>query len=293
MVRVEADGVLHAQHMDGETVRMVHDGHTVSLAHGEEDTHRGWHAPAYGTLLPAWNADVSVSGELPLSLTTWIETGRHGAALRLHRMATDAATSDDPGAESSTVAVRVEGDEGTSVVMLRLGVPPRYVAQGRRVGDYQTDGRFLHIRQQGDRLVALDMIDARHALALRDGWLSVTSDTVIPDLHIRIDGGLLDLQATAPPDHLHLDGDLAEQATLLRLNGREVAAPTFRSTGVRTGAGLDIRGRQWPGQERACETSPDDASAAGPAFAVGSAPLPDPAVVATVPPVDPLPSPLA
>src|SRR6185295_2991680 len=73
--------------------------------------------------------------------------------------------------------------------------------------DYQTNARVLHFRTRGDALVALDLIDASHALALRDGWLSVAASEPMRDLHAGIANGVLHLAASEPPRQLRIEGN--------------------------------------------------------------------------------------
>ena len=86
--------------------------------------------------------------------------------------------------------------------MLRPGDAPPGEAGGCRVLDYQTDARILHYTTSGDRLIALDLVDARHVLSLRDGGLSLTSDDLVADLHVGLHDGILELEASHPPPRL-------------------------------------------------------------------------------------------
>jgi hypothetical protein len=87
--------------------------------------------------------------------------------------------------------------------------------------DYQTDARVLHYETRDDRLHAIDMVDATHARALHDGWLSVVSTESIADLHVSIDGTeTLTLWSSAPPPELRIEGAGVGGVRAITLNGR-------------------------------------------------------------------------
>jgi len=104
--------------------------------------------------------------------------------------------------------------------VLRPGEPPS--REGRACGtlDYQTDARVLCYRTRGETLVALDVVDACHALALCDGWLSIESSEPVRDLHLRLDDDELQLSASEPPRQLRLLGSALRRIRTIRLNGR-------------------------------------------------------------------------
>ena len=81
------------------------------------------------------------------------------------------------------------------------------------------------IRTRGDSLVALDLADASHALALRDGWLSVAASEPIRDLHLILADGGLWLIASEPPRQLRLQGSAIIGLRAIHLNGRSYPAP--------------------------------------------------------------------
>ena len=91
--------------------------------------------------------------------------------------------------------------------------------------DYQTDARFLHLRTRDQTLVALEMVDATHALAVRDGWLSIAASEPVPDLHVHLDGDVLHLSASEPPSQLRLLGRALTRVRAIRLNGRSHPLP--------------------------------------------------------------------
>jgi hypothetical protein len=95
--------------------------------------------------------------------------------------------------------------EFASTYLLRPGEPA--VRDGRACGidAYQTDARLLHIRTRGTRLVALDLLNASHALALKDGFVSVAADEPMRDLHLAIADGMLHLATAQPPRQLRIE----------------------------------------------------------------------------------------
>jgi hypothetical protein len=97
--------------------------------------------------------------------------------------------------------------------------------EGRACGtlDYQTDARVLHFRTRGETLVALDLVDASHALALRDGWLSIAMSEPVRDLHVQLNDDLLELCASEPPRQLRILGGGVLGLRTIRLNGRSHA----------------------------------------------------------------------
>ena len=79
---------------------------------------------------------------------------------------------------------------------------------------------MLHFRTKGDRLLALDLVDGSHALALRDGWISVEADEPVADLHAVLSDNALDLSASEPPRQLRIQGSRLARPGSVRLNGR-------------------------------------------------------------------------
>jgi hypothetical protein len=64
----------------------------------------------------------------------------------------------------------------------------------------------MHVRTHRGALAALDLVDASHALALRDGWLTVAASEPMRDLHASLANGMLSLAATEPPRELRVEG---------------------------------------------------------------------------------------
>ena len=85
-----------------------------------------------------------------------------------------------------------------------------------------TDARVLHCVDDDDAVVRLDLFDVTHALTPRSGLRLVCSERV-PDLHVAVENGVLDLQASHPPAELLIQGALLRSVSAIRLNHREVS----------------------------------------------------------------------
>jgi hypothetical protein len=213
----EAENTLRASHIDDHTAWIVHDGGTTELVHGDHKSGLGWFAPAYGTLVPTWTARVPRTAAAPFAIMTWITAGRE-APLLLPLM-----VEGDPGG-SRALACSVQHGARTLVTMLRPGEADVREARACGAGAFQTDGRLLHYETRNDRLVSLAACDAHHVLAMREGWLSVASETPVPDLYIEIRDDRIDAWSSAPAVRLQLQGQLVRAARLIRVNGRELPA---------------------------------------------------------------------
>ena len=206
-------GVLRATHLEGSEAWLLFDSGNLSLVHGDDESGLGWYAPVYGTLLPTWSVRATRELRLPFSMISWI--GAATASIpELQRIVANA----DPNGEA--IAARVINGDFASAYVLRPGEPSS--REGRACGtlDYQTDARVLCYRTRGETLVALDVVDACHALALCDGWLSIESSEPVRDLHLRLDDDELQLSASEPPRQLRLLGSALRRIRTIRLNGR-------------------------------------------------------------------------
>jgi hypothetical protein len=215
MLREEAPRALRATHLDGAQEWLIFDSGDVSLIHGDEESGLGWYAPVYGTLLPTWCARIIGAVRPRSSMLSWIAPAYAQAPPILHRLVANA----DP--HGDAIAARVVNGDVASVFLLRPGEPPLRDGRACGIAEYQTDGRVLHVRTRGDALVALDLVDASHALALRPGWLSVAAGEPIPDLHIQLNDDMLQLFASEPPAQLQILGRPLKRLRAIRLNGRD------------------------------------------------------------------------
>jgi hypothetical protein len=221
MLHAAATGRLHATHLDGDEAWFLFDAGELTLFHGHDESGLGWYAPVYGTLVPTWTARITHTRRLPFSMITWTGdvNGARGETPCLERFAVNA----DP--TGNAIAARVVSGAFTSTYLVRPGEAPS--RDGRACGtlDYQTNARALHYRTRGDSLVALDLADASHALALRDGWVSVAASEPIRDLTVMLGDGGLRLDASEPPRQLRLQGSAIIGLRAIHLNGRSYPPP--------------------------------------------------------------------
>ncbi len=200
MVRQDGERRLRATHMEGDQAWLLFDAGDAALLHGDEESGLGWFAPVYGTLVPTWTARVARTGDLPFSMITWVGAAPTGIAPTLERLEVVA----DPGGEA--IAARVVAGDIASNYLIRPGETAVRDSRACGILDYQTNARVVHVRTRGDALVALDLVDASHALALRDGWLSVAASEPVRDLHASVAHGMLSLAASEPPRELRVEG---------------------------------------------------------------------------------------
>jgi hypothetical protein len=233
-LRLDAPGRLKATHLEGEAAWLLYDGGDAWLVHGNEESGLGWYAPVYGTLVPTWTAQMTRRASAPFVSLTWV-----GAAVPLSRVAPVlervAATADPGGA---AIAARVTDEDVTAVFLLRPGEAPRRDTRACGVLDYQTDARLLHYAERRRRLT-LDLVNASHALALRDGWISVAASEPVRDLHVSLAGGVLHVQASEPPPELCFQGRVAAGIRGIRLNHREMPVPRPRRPDTIVVSGAD------------------------------------------------------
>jgi uncharacterized heparinase superfamily protein len=163
MVHDDGGGRLRAAHLEGDEAWLLCDADEVALLHGDEQSRLGWFAPVYGTLVPTWTARISRTERLPFVTLTWVGAGNGTDIPQLERVNVNAD------AQATAIGARITCGEFSSTYLVRPGEPSFRDSRGCGIDAYQTDARVLHIRTCGRRLVALDLIDASHALALRDG----------------------------------------------------------------------------------------------------------------------------
>jgi hypothetical protein len=234
MLSNEGMGVLRATHLEGAAAWLLFDAADLSLGHGNKESDPVWYAPVYGTLLPTWGVRAARSMRLPFSMLTWIDAASADSTPNLQRIAANA----DPHGEA--IAARIVSGDFVSVFLLRPGEPS--ARDGRACGtlDYQTDARVLHVRTRGEALVALDLVDASHALALRDGWLSIAMTEPVRDLHLQLNDDVLEMCASQPPQHVRLLGGAVAGIRAIRLNGRILPLRATDSRDV-----IVISGAEW------------------------------------------------
>jgi len=154
-------------------------------------------------------------------MITWTGdvNGARGETPCLERLAVSADPTGD------AIAVRVVSGAFRSTYLVRPGETSSRDGRACGIVDYQTNARALHFRTRGDSLVALDLVDASHALALRDGWVSVAASEPIRDLHVMLVDGMLRLDASEPPRQLRLQGNAIIGLRAIHLNGRSYPPP--------------------------------------------------------------------
>ena len=248
MLRRDAPGRLNATHAEGDQVWLLHDAGEVWLVHGDKASGLGWYAPVYGTLIPTWTARITRQAEAPLTIVTWLDRSR-GDAVEAPSLERLTPTCDAGG---PALGARIVNGGRTSVFLLRPGEPPRRDSRACRVLDYQTNARMLHYTETG-RAVTLDLIDASHALALRDGWLSVTASEPLVDLHAELADGVLRLHTSAPPPQLRLQGGAFRGLRQIYLNQREMLPPPSERPDT-----LVLYGVDWSAAAAGCASAADE-----------------------------------
>ena len=210
---------LVATHADGEQAWILYDGDEAFLAHGDEATGLGWHAPVYGVWTPAWTARVTRTADAPFSMLTWIgTTPRANGAPSLERLSAVCQAGD------VAVAVRVADGDRTAIFVVCPSSGATHHGCACDIGDYQTDARVFHAVEERGTLGHFDLIDGASVLARRAGF-SVVSSAPVPDLHVRLVDGVLDLEASQPPMQLRIDSRQAHGINSIRLNHRERPLP--------------------------------------------------------------------
>jgi hypothetical protein len=80
----------------------------------------------------------------------------------------------------------------------------------------------LHCMKDGRLLTRLDLIDATQAVIPGPGGFTLMASEPVADLHLSIDDGVLDLQASRAPARLRLQGGAVNRVVSIHLNHREV-----------------------------------------------------------------------
>lgn len=215
-VTADSPGRLHATHVDGGTAWLLHDSGAVRLSRGDERSGLGWFAPVYGTLLPAWSAEIAHQTTAPFALVTWIGAGDDDGTPSLERLAVAS------GSDSAAIAARVSAGDRTSVFLIRPGRTVSAEIPGTTLLDYETDARALHFQTVANRSIVLDLIDASYALARGDGGLSLEADAPVAELHVGLANDILEIKAGDPPARVRLSGGALAALRGVRLNDCDV-----------------------------------------------------------------------
>jgi hypothetical protein len=221
----DAQGRLRATHADGREAWLLYDGDDVVLAHGDDANGLGWYAPAYGVQLQAWTARVTRTADAPFSMLTWIGTpqpGTNAAPPALERLSPVCEVGD------VAVAVRVTAGERRAVFVVRPSSGRAPDGCACDIGDYQTDARVFHALEHCGALMHFDLVDGTSVFAPCAGF-SVVSSTMIPDLHVSLVDGVLNLQASQPPMQLRIDSGQTHGVNSIRLNHRERLIPAHHN----------------------------------------------------------------
>jgi hypothetical protein len=220
-LRSEAPGRIGASHRDGGEAWILYDAGDLLLAHGDEASGLGWHAPAYGVTVPAWTARVTRAAEAPFSMITWIGMTRPGGRPppSIERLS--------PVCEAGDVAVAAymrAGERASVFVVCPSGADSHHGCRCD-IGTYQTDARVFHGVEDHGSLTRFDLIDGTQVLTRRHDGISVCSSTPMPYLQVTLDDVGLDLQASQPPGQLRIDVGPMRRVASIRLNHRELPVP--------------------------------------------------------------------
>ena len=210
----EEPGRIRASHPAGEAAWLLHEAPHAELFHGDHESGLGWYAPVYGTLVPAPTARITVSGEGPIQLITWVGEERDWPSPSLLRVPVDCDTG------NAAIAAQVTDGDRCALFMLRPGGVPLNAARMCRVLDYETDARLLHYLVDDDRVIGMQLVDARRVMTQRHGWISIEAEASFSDLHLAIDRHHVDIQASTPPPPFQIRG--LSPSHIIRLNGREL-----------------------------------------------------------------------
>lgn len=128
-------------------------------------------------------------------------------------------------ARHHAIGLRVAGHRGAAIFLFHPGADEAGAGRECTIADYQTDARVFHYACDDDRLTSFGLVDGTHALAVRDGWISIAASGPLPDLSGVIAGDTLDLHTTAPPPEMRVHGGALWGVSRITLNGREVPRP--------------------------------------------------------------------
>jgi len=120
------------------------------------------------------------------------------------------------------IGLRVTSGSGTAAFLFHSGDEQMRIDRDCTIGDYQTDARVFQYAAADDRLTSFSVVDATHALALRDGWISIAAGEPIADLSGILSDGTLDLHASVPPVEMRVHGGALNDVRRIRVNRREL-----------------------------------------------------------------------
>lgn len=209
---------------------LLSDSGALWLVYGDDESRHGFVSPAYGVRVPAWTARLTHRARSPFAVVTWIGSASERQVPHLQRLIL---------ADAGAVAARLVQGLDEQVTLVRPGADLE--PAGCAVGDYMADARLLQYSTAGGRLRSLSAADVTHLVALREGLISVSSETRVADLHVERVSDRLALWTSAPPSRLQLQGAGLAGATVMTLNGRERRTAHAAGRDGQTVAGADWR----------------------------------------------------
>jgi hypothetical protein len=217
-LRSDAPGRVRASHLDGAEAWILYDAGDLFLAHGDEASGLGWHAPAYGVTVPAWTARIMRTSQAPFSMITWVGTAGTQPP-SIERLS--------PACEAGDVAVAayVTAGKRASVFVVCPSGAGAHHGCACDIGAYQTDARVFHGVEDHGSLTRFDLIDGTQVLTRGGDGISVCSSVAMPYLHATMQDGILDLEASQPPGQLRIDVGPMRRVVSIRLNHRELPLP--------------------------------------------------------------------
>jgi hypothetical protein len=213
-----SDERLLARHIDGSSVWMLCAGGTPTILRGGDDG-AGWCAPVYGQLLPTSTVRLNTTAAAPVVLVTWIAAARDFSSPVLRCTPLNE--------QREAVVVTIEDDTTTAMFLVRPADSSRARAVCR-VGEFETDAAFFHYLTTYGQLRSISMADGQHAISSHDAWPSLSSDRLMPDLHVAIGDNQIDCLCAETAGSLTVHGTL--DCTSLRANGRELPLSSKSTT---------------------------------------------------------------
>jgi hypothetical protein len=239
-LRACGEAAIQALHLDGGQAWLVFDAGVLSLVHGDEASGRGWMAPAYGALVPTWNARIRQQGELPMTLATWVGVTPRSVErpVCLERLTPEAGAV-------RPVVLRLTTGTRTSTFVLHPGSAMTPKERASSVAGYQSDARVFHCTVDAGFVSYLDVIDATHVVTPEGGGLTIEASEPLAHLHVEIADGVLHLEASQPPPHLRLHGGAINRLVAISLNHREQPLAAMRRSDA-----VFVNGSDWAGRVR-------------------------------------------